>query len=106
MQADHLDGNALAGPLAEIFTADVSAAVSRCAACGLTGPVASLRVYDRAPGLVARCPGCEEVVLRLVLSPDAAWLDLRGAVTLRIPLGGTSPGAVAADEGGQPGADR
>lgn len=105
MQADHLDGNALAGPLAEIFAADVSAAVSRCATCGLTGPVASLRVYDRAPGLVARCPGCEEVVLRLVRSPDAAWLDLRGAVTLRIPLGGASPGAAAA-EGGQPGADR
>ncbi|MEV4295421.1 DUF6510 family protein [Microbispora rosea] len=99
MQTDHLDGNALAGPLAEIFTADVSAAVSRCATCGLTGPVAALRVYDRAPGLVARCPGCEEVVLRLVRSPDAAWLDLRGAVSLRIPLGGASPGAVAADGG-------
>ncbi|KAB8173188.1 DUF6510 family protein [Microbispora catharanthi] len=105
MQADHLDGNALAGPLAEIFAADVSVAVSRCAACGLTGPVASLHVYDRAPGLVARCPGCEEVVLRLVRSPDAAWLDLRGAVTLRIPLGGAGPGAVAS-AGGEPGADR
>ncbi|WP_432872361.1 DUF6510 family protein [Microbispora rosea] len=99
MQTDHLDGNALAGPLAEIFTADVSAAVSRCATCGLTGPVAALRVYDRAPGLVARCPGCEEVVLRLVRGPDAAWLDLRGAVSLRIPLGGASPGAVTADGG-------
>ncbi|WP_051761413.1 DUF6510 family protein [Microbispora rosea] len=99
MQTDHLDGNALAGPLAEIFTADVSAAVSRCATCGLTGPVAALRVYDRAPGLVARCPGCEEVVLRLVRGPDAAWLDLRGAVSLRIPLGGASPGAVATDGG-------
>ncbi|OPG05789.1 DUF6510 family protein [Microbispora sp. GKU 823] len=106
MQADHLDGNALAGPLAEIFAADVSAAVSRCASCGLTGPVALLRVYDRAPGLVARCPGCEEVVLRLVRSPDAAWLDLRGAVSLRIPLGGTSPSAVLADEGGRSGAER
>ncbi|WP_084955321.1 DUF6510 family protein [Thermoactinospora rubra] len=88
MSADYLDGNALAGPLAEIFATDVSAAVGRCASCGLTGPVASLRVYSRAPGLVARCPGCEEVVLRLVRSPDAAWLDLRGAVCLRIPLGG------------------
>ncbi|MEV5742954.1 DUF6510 family protein [Microbispora rosea] len=100
MQTDHLDGNALAGPLAEIFTADVSAAVSRCATCGLTGPVAALRVYDRAPGLVARCPGCEEVVLRLVRGPDAAWLDLRGAVSLRIPLGGANPGAVATAGGG------
>ncbi|MFG2006282.1 DUF6510 family protein [Spirillospora sp. NPDC048911] len=83
---DYLDGNALAGPLAEIFTNDVSAAVGRCASCGMTGPVASLRVYGPAPGLVARCPGCDEVMLRLVRSPDAAWLDLCGTTCLRIPL--------------------
>lgn len=83
---DYLDGNVLAGPLAEIFAADVSAAVGRCASCGLTGPVASLRVYGQAPGLVARCPGCDEVVLRLVRAPGEAWLDLRGTVSLRIPL--------------------
>ncbi|MFI6602203.1 DUF6510 family protein [Nonomuraea sp. NPDC050536] len=87
MTADYVDGNALAGPLGEIFAVDVSAAVGRCASCGLAGPVASLRVYGPDPGLVARCPGCEEVVLRLVRGPDAAWLDLRGAVSLRIPLG-------------------
>lgn len=80
------DGNALAGPLREIFAVEVTAAIGQCAACGLTGPVATLRVYRHAPGMVARCPGCDEVVLRLVRAPDAAWLDLRGAVSLRIPL--------------------
>jgi hypothetical protein len=82
------DGNALAGPLREIFAVDVTAAVSQCAGCRLAGPVATLRVYRHAPGVVARCPGCGEVVLRLVHTPDAAWLDLRGAVSLRIPLPG------------------
>ncbi|MFD1930803.1 MULTISPECIES: DUF6510 family protein [Nonomuraea] len=81
----HLDGNALAGPLGEIFAVDLTAAVGRCANCGLQGPVAALRVYEGA-GLVARCPGCEEVVLRLVRGPQEAWLDLRGTVSLRIPL--------------------
>src|SRR6266511_4150071 len=52
----------------------------------LAGPVATLRVYRHAPGMVARCPGCDEVVLRLVRTPDAGWLDLRGAINLRIPL--------------------
>jgi hypothetical protein len=79
------DGNTLAGPLSEIFAVDVTGATVRCAACGLTGPVATLRVYSRA---VARCPGCEEVILRLVRTPDSAWLDLRGTVSLRIPLPG------------------
>ncbi|MEV1168029.1 DUF6510 family protein [Nonomuraea sp. NPDC049784] len=86
MTAEHLDGNALAGPLGEIFAVDVTAATGRCAGCGLTGPVASLRVYGPEPGLVARCPGCDEVILRLVRGPGTAWLDLRGTVSLRVDL--------------------
>jgi len=46
---------------------------------------------------MARSAGCEEVVLRLVRSPGTAWLDLRGAVSPRIPLGAAN---------GAPGADR
>ncbi|MHB9855488.1 DUF6510 family protein [Streptomyces sp. Tue6028] len=80
------DGNVLAGPLSEIFTVDLTAATGRCAGCGSTGPLAELRVYGPAPGLVARCSHCEQVVLRLVRGPEEAWLDLRGAVSLRIPL--------------------
>jgi hypothetical protein len=85
MTEDYEDGNTLAGPLSEVFAVDVTAATVRCVHCGATGPVATLRVYSRAPGLVARCPGCEEVILRLVQTPDATWLDLRGTVSLRIP---------------------
>ncbi|HCT77767.1 MAG TPA: hypothetical protein DGT23_14480 [Micromonosporaceae bacterium] len=86
MTDDYVDGNALAGPLREIFAVDVTVATSRCVSCGQTDPVAALRVYTHAPGLVARCPGCEEVVLRLVRGPSGAWLDLRGSFSLRIPL--------------------
>ncbi|MGW1682102.1 DUF6510 family protein [Saccharopolyspora sp. NPDC002376] len=85
----HVDGNALAGPLAEVFAVDVTAAIERCMHCGRTGPVATLRVYQRAPGLVARCPGCDGVVLRLVRGPDRAWLDLKGTMSLQIPLAGS-----------------
>jgi hypothetical protein len=84
----HLDGNALAGPLSELFAVDVTAATGRCVDCGLAGPVAALRVYAVAPGLVARCPGCGHVVLRLVRTPGAVWLDLKGAIALRVPLPG------------------
>jgi hypothetical protein len=88
MAGEFTDGNALAGPLRELFTVDITAADGRCAACGRVGPIASLRVYghDHGPGLVARCPGCDEVILRLVRTPAEAWLDLRGTVSLRIPL--------------------
>lgn len=83
---DYEDGNALAGPLGELFTEDVTAAAGRCAGCGRTALVADLRVYAHAPGLVARCPSCDAVILRLVRAPDAAWLDLRGTVYMRVPL--------------------
>lgn len=82
----YIDGNMLGGPMREIFAVDLTTATDRCANCGLTGPVAALRVYDHAPGLVARCPGCAEVVMRLVRAPNSAWLDLRGATFLHIPL--------------------
>ncbi len=86
MTEQYEDGNALAGPLSEIFAVDLTVAIQRCAGCGLTGPVAELRVYRHAPGLVARCPGCDAVVLRLVRSPDAAFLDLTGMRNLKIAL--------------------
>jgi hypothetical protein len=91
MDDHYSDGNALAGPLGEVFTLDVTVAEARCAGCGQTGPLAQLRVYGPEPGLVARCPGCDGVVLRLVRGPDAAWLDLRGCVRLRIPLPDAAP---------------
>jgi hypothetical protein len=81
-----LDGNALAGALREIFAVDVTTAVATCAGCGRAGAVATLRLYGRAPGLVARCPGCDDVVLRVVRGPECAWLDLRGTVSLRVAL--------------------
>jgi len=81
-----LDGNALAGPLREVFAVDVTVATARCAGCGRVGVVAELHVYAHAPGLVARCPACEQVVLRLVRGPDRAWLDLHGSVYLEVPL--------------------
>jgi hypothetical protein len=87
MTDQYVDGNALAGPLREIFAVDVTAAVGRCAGCGRVAVVATLRVYADAPGLVARCPNCEAVVLRLVRGPDRAWLDLRGTTSLEIELG-------------------
>lgn len=83
---DFLDGNALAGPLREVFAEDVTGAVATCTGCGLGGPVAALRVWPNGPGLVARCPGCEQVILRLVRGPDRVWLDLRGMVCLEFRL--------------------
>lgn len=82
----HVDGNALAGPLKEALGTDVTIAISTCAGCGRHGSVAELRVYTVGTGLVGRCTGCDGVVVRYVRTPTAGYLDLRGTVSLRIPL--------------------
>ena len=80
------DGTALAGPFHDLFGVEVSAAIGRCTNCGRAGPLAELRVFDHAPGVVARCPVCDQVLLRLVRGPGRAWLDLRGLTYLQLPV--------------------
>lgn len=80
-----LDGNALAGPLMEHFGTEMTVAVGRCAHCGTTGVVGELRVYLRAPGAVARCRTCGNVVIVLVerrgeLRVDHAAFQLSAAL--------------------------
>jgi hypothetical protein len=84
MTDDYQDGNALAGPLADIFAFDISGAAAVCAGCSRAGVVAELQVYGPAPGLVARCPGCSAVMLRYVETPHGRWLDMRGTAVLRL----------------------
>ena len=81
-----LDGNVLAGALSELFTIDITSATGQCVSCGTSGAIGQARVYADAPGLVARCPACGQVVLRLVRSPGRAWLDLRGVTCLEVAL--------------------
>ena len=80
------DGNALAGHVGDLFVVEFTTAVGRCTGCGRTAPMAEVRVFDHAPGLVARCPACDQVLLRLVQGPGRAWLDLRGLTYLQVPV--------------------
>ena len=91
------DGNSLAGPLSEVFGVELTTAAGRCRSCGTTSELATFRVYGPAPGFGGRCPHCEDVLLRLVRTPDALWLDFSGVSALRILIPSDS-----ADEEQQP----
>jgi hypothetical protein len=86
--SDHVDGNMLAGMLRELFTVDVTTATGECVSCGTSSAIAQAHVYPAGLGMVARCPACGEVVLRLVRGPGRAWLDLRGITCLELALPG------------------
>lgn len=81
----YLDGNAAAGALREVFAVDITAAIGKCAGCGQTGVFAEARLYVDAPGLVARCKSCDNVLLRVVTTPNHTYLDVQGLAYLRFP---------------------
>jgi Family of unknown function (DUF6510) len=61
--AAHVDANARASALMELFGREMTDARTCCAGCGAVNALGALIVYDRAPGSVARCPACGTVEL-------------------------------------------
>ncbi|MGY1779942.1 DUF6510 family protein [Geodermatophilus sp. SYSU D01036] len=94
-----LDGNAAAGVLAEVLTAEATAAVSTCTYCGGRAPLGAHLVYADAPALVLRCPTCMRVVLRCGSDASGTRLEMSGIRLLwwsPEPAGGTGTGTGAA----------
>jgi hypothetical protein len=79
-----LDGNAVAGLLREVFTLEMTACPTKCAHCGAVGAIGTLLAFTQAPGVVLRCPACEQVMLRIVETPEAIYMEARGAAYLRL----------------------
>ena len=81
----HLDGNAAAGALRELFAADMTDSAVTCAGCGCTRPLAGLMAYGQEMGVVLRCPDCDTAVFRLVRGPSWLRADFTGLslVTVR-----------------------
>ncbi|MFF9494371.1 DUF6510 family protein [Streptomyces flaveolus] len=89
--ASHLDGNALAGPLADVFAVDPTTAWRRCPSCHLPSSLGQLHVYGPEPGFTGRCPGCADIALRAVIQPGHLWLQLGnggGAFRFTLPHSG------------------
>ena len=80
---DALDGNAIAGPLLEVFGVELTTASGTCAGCGAVAPIAELSVYTSA-GVVARCRSCDAVVMVLVSRAESTRVDLRGMAALDV----------------------
>jgi len=79
---NYLDGNAAAGELSRIFAMDITAAEGKCGNCGTKRRFADAHLYVQCPGLVARCPLCEHVLLRCVNAGQRVFLDVSGMTYL------------------------
>ena len=79
-----LDGNHVAGLLAEVFQFDMTVEWCGCAACGARNQLGALQVYAHGMGAVLCCPGCGNIMLRVAHGGGRWWLDLRGMAWLQL----------------------
>jgi len=84
MSETRVDGNAIGGLLREIFALEMTDAQTTCAGCGAVNAVGRVHVYLDAPGAVVRCPGCEQVLMKIVHGGGRYWLDLTGVRCLEL----------------------
>ena len=81
----HVDGNAVAGLLVEIFGQEMTASRGQCGGCGRIDVLANVMVYRDAPGDVLRCPACGDVGLRIATLPDRHVVVLSGTWSIAVP---------------------
>jgi hypothetical protein len=77
-----LDGNAIAGLMADVFGTEMTTAVGTCGSCGAVSLVAELAVYLTELGAVVRCRSCESVLMVFVSVREVVCVDLMGLASL------------------------
>ena len=79
-----LDGNALAGMLADLFGFEMTVERGGCAGCGAVNQLGAMLVYAHGMGAVACCPSCGQNLLRIARTEGRWWIDLRGLTWLQL----------------------
>jgi Family of unknown function (DUF6510) len=79
-----LDGNHVAGLLAEVFQFDMTMEWTSCAACGARNQLGALPAYAHGMGAVLCCRSCGQIMLRVASDGGRWWLDLRGMAWLQL----------------------
>lgn len=87
-----LDGNAVAGMLAEVFGFEMTIERGGCAGCGAANQLGALLVYAHGMGMVAYCPACGQYLFRIGRGEGRWWLDLRGLAWLQLDEQARMPG--------------
>jgi hypothetical protein len=82
---DTLDGNALAGLLAEVFGEDMTSVVITCRTCGVSAPIGEAVVYPRLPGAVARCRNCAAMLMVITRIRGVHCVDMLGLDAAPLP---------------------
>ena len=80
----HVDGNAIAGVLMEIFAVDMTDSRGECTTCGDVAPLADTIVFMQAPGIVVRCRSCGNVLATIIDEDGHRRINLQGMAWLDV----------------------
>ena len=80
-----LDGNALAGLLAEVFGEEMTSVMITCRTCGVPAAIGETVVYPRLPGAVARCRNCAAMLMAITRIRGVHCVDMLGMDAARLP---------------------
>ncbi|KAA9134901.1 DUF6510 family protein [Microbacterium caowuchunii] len=81
----HVDGNALAGLLSEVFVSDASMLVLSCRQCGTAGPLGGTDVEDDGVGAIVRCRHCSRTLLTVLRTGSGVTLSVAALAQLDVP---------------------
>ena len=87
-----LDGNGIAGLLAEVFDTDMTTVDRGCGTWAAHPVLVGNRAY-RGAGTVLRCPVCGDLAARISALPDRHVVRLAGTWLIEVPRGGDRPAA-------------
>jgi hypothetical protein len=73
-----VDGNAIAGTLADVFGHEMTLAGVACVHCGQAGVLADVMVYVGGPGIIGRCRSCENLLVVITERRGMYCVDLTG----------------------------
>ncbi|MBV9916313.1 MAG: hypothetical protein JO153_07400 [Solirubrobacterales bacterium] len=73
----HLDANAVAATLQQIFVSEPTSAERVCQSCGQQRALGAHRMF-RGAGIVLRCPACGDIAASVAVLPDRYVVRLRG----------------------------
>ena len=81
-----LDGNAIGGLWREIVAMEMTMAQGTFAHCCKVHMVGEVVVYLNAPGVVVRCPSCDQVQMKIVQGRGRYWVDMSGVRCLEFSV--------------------
>ncbi len=82
MDEQHIDGNGIAGLLAEIAGAEMTTVLRTCPSCGDRRALGEHRAY-RSAGVVLRCPTCQDVALMIGVQDKRLVVEWRGRYEIK-----------------------